>query len=151
MRSKSGRQNTGAQRARTGARLALACAVLVLLGLLAPLALGDTGVARGSTLADVDATPGAALPPSKAQSTSTPQPTRPTASWERTVLRALADAMTWPTDVNEGPGGKLSVELEMSADEWYQASIRPFETDAGAGAAFRPRPMLLANADLAAA
>ncbi|HET9493259.1 MAG TPA: S-layer homology domain-containing protein [Chloroflexia bacterium] len=63
-------------------------------------------------------------------------PTRPPVRWEVTVLQALADAHSWPTGVTEGPGGKLSVQLEASAQEMYQASIRPFETEAGAGAAF---------------
>jgi hypothetical protein len=44
--------------------------------------------------------------------------------------------MSWPTEIVEGPGGKLSVGLEVSGRERYEAWIRPFETEAGAGAAF---------------
>jgi hypothetical protein len=114
----------------------MAAALLALLALVALLAAGNPGRAGASVLHDLDATPAAAPPSSKALESATPVPTRPPARWERTVLQALADAMSWPTDVREGPGGKLSVQLEMSSEEWYQASIRPFETDAGAGAAF---------------
>jgi hypothetical protein len=118
--------------ARLGA--AVVGALALLLALLLPPASG--GVAGGSTLADVAATPGAAQPPGKLAAVASPPPTRPPARWEYTVLQALADAHSWPTGVTEGPGGKLSVQLETVAQELYQASIRQFETEAGAGAAF---------------
>jgi hypothetical protein len=116
-------------------RRSFAIVLIVLLVAVIPVLIGTSGAAQGSTLSDIDATPGAVQPPSKIVGVGTPAPTRPPARWEHTALQALADAMSWPTDVIQGPGGKLTIQLEMSSQEWYQASIRAFETDAGASAA----------------
>ena len=133
------RSNKGFRNGRTigpALRVGAGAVVLVFILLGSLLFVASYRSASGSTLADVSATPGAAQPPGKIAGVGTPAPTRPPLPWEHTVLQALADAHSWPTGVFEGPGGKLSVQLETTGEELYQASIRPFETEAGAGAAF---------------
>ena len=62
--------------------------------------------------------------------------TEPVAEWDETVLSELADRLGWPSVVVVDGTGKYVIELDISSNEWAQASIRPFAYQTSAETAF---------------
>ncbi len=68
--------------------------------------------------------------------TASPVGNRSTGGWESPALHDLADLLGWSPVVQIGDDGRLSVQQVITASEWSQAVIRPFDYSAGAEAAF---------------
>lgn len=66
----------------------------------------------------------------------TPMQTIPASEWDETVLSELADRLGWPSVVIVDGTGKYVIELDISSNEWAQASIRPFSYGTSAETAF---------------
>lgn len=62
--------------------------------------------------------------------------TAPATVWDETVLSELADRLGWPSVVVVDGTGKYVIELDISSNEWAQASIRPFDYQTSAETAF---------------
>ena len=56
--------------------------------------------------------------------------------WDETVLSELADRLGWPSVVVVDGTGKYIIELDISSNEWAQASIRSFSYGTSAETAF---------------
>ena len=118
-----------------GARLAGACILLFLFLLTGLMSVQARGLASPASSKSTEGGNGTPVELTPGQSPTVVE-TAPAAPWDETVLSELADRLGWPSVVVVDGTGKYVIELDISSNEWAQASIRPFAYQTSAETAF---------------
>jgi len=134
-------RNIGSRAGSKGFRafiLTLAGAIVVLLAALAMVSPGSAGAASSGSKSGggphIDSHQQTQT--RVAMEATTAGPTEITSGWETDALAELANALGWSTVVTQDGSGRLSVSLVLSSTDQAEVSIRPFDFNAGAQAAF---------------
>lgn len=118
-----------------GARMIGACVLLLLLMLTGMVSVQAGGLASPMSTKGTQGGNGTPVEITPEQSPTVVE-TTPSAVWDETVLSELADRLGWPSVVVVDGTGKYVIELDITSNEWAQASIRPFAYQTSAETAF---------------